>query len=56
MAIRSAVASTITLHGGDLRVEHRVDADERRADDVPVDVLQRQPEIDQRHEPLLEDA
>ncbi len=38
----------------DLGVEHRVDRDEVRPDDVPVDVLQGQRQIVQRVEPILQ--
>jgi hypothetical protein len=37
-----------------LRVEHLMDADEVRTDDVPVDVLERESEIDERAQPLLQ--
>ena len=42
--------------GLDLRVEHLVDRDEVRADDVPVDVLEGQRQVVQRVEPVLQDA
>ena len=42
-------------HGVDLRVEELVDGDEVDPDDVPVDVLQRQLQIEQCGEALLED-
>jgi hypothetical protein len=35
-------------------VEHLVDADERGADHVPVDVLERELEVEGRHEAVLE--
>ena len=44
------------VHARRLRIEHRVHPDEVRADDVPVDVLERQPQIDERDEAGLEDA
>ena len=53
-AMRSADLVGVAAHQFDLRVDHLVDADEVRADDVPVHVLERQVQIVVRAQLLLQ--
>ena len=54
--MRSAVVVDHRPDGLDLRVEHLVDGDEVRSDDVPVDVLEREGQVVEGVEPILEDG